>query len=153
MPARVINLSQLAPEDVILDLGNGVRYTIPGATAAITIIELSRIYDDLIRTQRAIVEATDDESKNELAERQIDLIEECDAALLELLHVRQPDLKATGFSSEQLGTVLGGIISGFRELAGEEDDPPPTPSRASRRAPRSATSRTRSKRSNGSASS
>lgn len=148
--ARVIHMAQLLSEDVIVDLGNGRRYTIPGDTSAVTMMELAGLQDELVSNQQSIEAAEDLDP--DLGMRQVELVTELDAKLLALLRIRQPDLDATGLSSEQLGWFLGAILTGFRELSGDEPDPPPTPNRESRRAARSAP-KTRSKPSSGSASS
>lgn len=153
--ARVINLSQLAPEDVAVDYGDGRRLFIPGDTPALTMMRLARLHDDLIENQHALESlafpgAELPENAGDLGTRQAELVSELDGEILTLLQVRQPDCLATGMSSQQLGWFLGAIIAGFQSLAGDEPPPPP-PNRAKKRAARSAPRKTPSKRSSGSA--
>lgn len=134
--ARVIHMQQSLADDVAIDLGS-VRYAIPGDTPALTMMTLASIQDELAANQRALHSG---EKTEGLGLRQIELVTQLDAEILGLLRIRQPDLVATGLSSEQLGWLLGAILTGFQDSA--EEDSAPVRSRAKRAPARKAAATT-----------
>lgn len=128
---RIVKLGELLPADFVIELSEGVQYTMPGDPPLELILKIAELFE---RTENA---------NGDAGEVGLEVLRELDGQMLSLLRMRQPDLEASPFGVLGVQHVVASLLSAYNFGAVEEEEedpenPPPA---------------TRSKRSSGSRSS
>lgn len=134
---EIVDIDALVPDDVVFRYRQQ-EYTIPGDLKVGDTLEL---YALLQRLAHAEAKGTAAELKR--------ILGQCEAALLPIFKVHQPDMVELPFGAAGLGAVLRRVLEliGMLEtVSALEDDVPDPPNRAARRAAARASTPTPTKR-------
>jgi hypothetical protein len=143
MPTDVVRLDELVPEDIEFE-HEGTTYSIPGDLGTEQRFRFGRLFRDLAIVEAESIsaqldlQAADTAAKVKRAKVVLDKAEAAhlkvslamEAALLETMQIRQPELKKLPMGTEGTQTVLLLVLARLGG-AGEEENPP---NRATRRA-------------------
>ena len=125
--ARIVNLNDLVGEDIVFQYGTPVvEYAIPGDISVETVFELFDRFQNV-----STIEGDNPDELTAQVKQRFDGITE---KLMEVLHVRQPDLEQYPFGIRGTGIVLREILSALGVNVTED---PPKPAPAPRRTPAS----------------
>lgn len=127
---RIIKLGELLPADFVIELSEGVQYTLPGDPPLELILKIAELFE---RTENM---------NGDAGEVGLEVLRELDAQMLNLLRMRQPALEASPFGVLGVQHVVASLLSAYNFGSLEEEEDPENPPPA-----------TRSKRSSGSRSS
>jgi hypothetical protein len=142
---RIIKIGELLPADFVVELSAGEQFTMPGDPPLELLLKIAELFE---RTENA---------NGDAGEVGLEVLRELDFQMLELLRMRQPELRASPFGVVGVQHVVATMLQAYNFAAvPDEDEPegdpenPPSPARSTRSSgSRSSSKSSRSRRTTG----
>lgn len=116
---KIVKLGELLPEDFVIELAEGKRYTLPGDPPLELILQIAELFE---RTENA------DGAQEEIG---LEIMRELDATMLRLLQMRDATLERSPFGVNGVQQVVAVLLQAYNfaaqeEPAADDEADPPT---------------------------
>lgn len=113
--ARVVKLSALLPEDIVIEMPGGQTFTLPGDPPLQAVLKIAALFE---RSAEAAASEDGDEGIG------IQVLTELDEHMLGLLRMRDPEIQESPFGVFGVQQVVAAVLEAYNFGTVENDDPP-----------------------------